>query len=122
MLCRTSNPGARDFQDLSTGDGPLFEAVAKKIVQWNRPNLGVVAGATYPRDLARVRQIVGETTPILSPGVGAQGASPVDALKGANKDGEMALVVSSRGLARAPDPKAAAESLRDDLNKARRKA
>lgn len=120
VLCRTSNPGARDFQDLSTGDGPLFEAVAKKVVQWGRPNLGVVAGATYPRDLARVRAIVGEEVPILIPGVGAQGASPADALKGANKDGEMALVVSSRGIARAPDPKAAAEQLRDELNRARK--
>lgn len=121
VLCRTSNPGARDFQDLSTRDGPLFEAVAKKVVQWGRPNLGLVAGATYPRDLARVREIVGEDMPILVPGVGAQGADPADAMRGANAHGEMALVVSSRGIAKAPDPRKAAEDLRDALQKATRR-
>ena len=119
VLCRTSNPGARDFQDLSTQNGPLFEAVAKQVVRWGKPNLGLVAGATYPRDLARVRQLAGDAMPILVPGVGAQGADPGDAMRGANAAGEMALVVSSRGISRAKDPAEAADALRRKLDAAR---
>ncbi|HEX9037832.1 MAG TPA: orotidine-5'-phosphate decarboxylase [Ktedonobacterales bacterium] len=79
ILCRTSNPGGGEFQDLrvATVDGetqPLYERVAQSVArEWNeRGNCGLVVGATYPDELRQVRQIVGDI-PILVPGVGAQG-------------------------------------------------
>lgn len=75
VLCRTSNPGAGEFQDSTDGAGrPLFEQVAHNVAQsWNRNgNCGLVVGATYPEELRRVRHIAGDL-PILIPGVGAQG-------------------------------------------------
>jgi len=77
ILCRTSNPGARDLQDLAVSDGgvsrPLFEVVAEAANRWDtRGNTGLVVGATYPDELRRVRQICPEMT-FLVPGVGAQG-------------------------------------------------
>ena len=85
LLCRTSNPGARDFQDLPVlaGEGspggeegaarPLFEVVAERARQWNtRGNVGLVVGATYPEELGRLRELCPQMT-FLVPGVGAQG-------------------------------------------------
>jgi orotidine-5'-phosphate decarboxylase len=83
LLCRTSNPGARDLQDLPVlfGEGggqagsarPLFEVVAERAKEWNtRGNAGLVVGATYPEELGRLREICPEMT-FLVPGVGAQG-------------------------------------------------
>jgi orotidine-5'-phosphate decarboxylase len=77
ILCRTSNPGARDFQDLPVATGsasrPMFEMVAEAALRWtSRGNVGLVVGATYPEELGRVRQICPEMT-FLVPGVGAQG-------------------------------------------------
>ena len=78
VLCRTSNPGARDFQDLAVtppygGDTmPLYEWVAMQALAWNDAgNVGLVVGATYPDELRRVRELC-PTLPILLPGVGAQ--------------------------------------------------
>src|SRR5579862_5614550 len=74
ILCRTSNPGARDLQDLQVGGRKLYQVVADLAArEWNsRGNCLLVVGATYPRELAEVREIVG-TMPFLVPGVGAQG-------------------------------------------------
>jgi orotidine-5'-phosphate decarboxylase len=77
ILCRTSNPGARDLQDLAVSDGnrrrPLFEVVAEMAARWNtRENVGLVVGATYPDELRRVRQLCPDMT-FLVPGIGAQG-------------------------------------------------
>lgn len=74
LLCRTSNPGAADFQDLVCGDAPLYEIIASTVAtQWNSAgNCCLVVGATAPEQLQRVRKLVGDM-PILVPGVGAQG-------------------------------------------------
>ena len=75
ILCRTSNPGARDMQDLRRSSGrKLYHAIAELAAQkWNsRGNCMLVVGATYPRELAEIREIVGDM-PFLVPGVGAQG-------------------------------------------------
>lgn len=79
ILCRTSNPGAGEFQDLTMSDAsghakPLYQHVAHAVATtWNtRGNCGLVVGATYPEELRVVREIVGDM-PILVPGVGAQG-------------------------------------------------
>jgi orotidine 5'-phosphate decarboxylase subfamily 2 len=74
ILCRTSNPSARDFQDLAVSSTPLYQIVARKIQEWNtNENCGAVVGATYPEELEMVRSILGESIPILIPGVGKQG-------------------------------------------------
>jgi orotidine-5'-phosphate decarboxylase len=75
VVCRTSNPGARDLQDLDVGGRKLFAVVAElAATRWNsRGNCLLVVGATYPQELAEVRAITGDM-PFLLPGVGAQGA------------------------------------------------
>lgn len=75
VLCRTSNPGAGEFQDLRSHDGStVYETVADRVSSaWNRTgNCGLVVGSTYPSELERVRAIAGDL-PILIPGIGAQG-------------------------------------------------
>src|SRR3972149_5122332 len=73
ILCRTSNRGAIDFQDLCTKALPLYEAVAQKAKEWNiYGNIGLVVGATYPEELKKIRSICPEM-PLLIPGIGAQG-------------------------------------------------
>jgi orotidine-5'-phosphate decarboxylase len=79
VLCRTSNPGASELQDLSVRAGgdvaePLYLSVARRVAtEWNtRSNCGLVVGATYPEELRQIREIVGDL-PILAPGVGTQG-------------------------------------------------
>lgn len=83
ILCRTSNPGGADFQNLKlTGGAPLYLEVARKVALWNRVygNAGLVVGATAPEELAAVRAKIGPEMPILLPGVGAQGGDPEVAL------------------------------------------
>jgi len=134
VLCRTSNPGARDLQDLAVSDGgtsrPLFEVVAEMAARWNaRGNVGLVVGATYPEELRRVRQICPEMT-FLVPGVGAQGgdlaavmANGLDA-----KGGGLIINVSrqvlyaSKGADFAEAAGEAARRLRDDIEAERRRA
>ena len=73
ILCRTSNEGAGEFQDLKIDGEPLYKAVARHVVDgWNEHgNCGLVVGATYPKELKEVRAIA-PNLPILLPGVGAQ--------------------------------------------------
>ncbi len=73
VLCRTSNPGAGEFQDLLVNGEPLYRVVARQVAtSWNKNNnCAVVVGATYPGELREVRGIVGDM-PILIPGVGFQ--------------------------------------------------
>ena len=101
VLCRTSNPGARDLQDLPVGGGRrLYHAVAELAArEWNsRGNCLLVVGATYPRELAEVRAIVGEM-PLLVPGVGAQGGDVAEAVRsGQTSAGTGLLISSSRGI------------------------
>jgi orotidine-5'-phosphate decarboxylase len=74
VLCRTSNPGAGELQDLLVGGEPLFLHLAGLVrAEWNRnSNCGLVVGATYPNELATVRSRA-EDLPLLIPGIGAQG-------------------------------------------------
>ncbi len=75
LLCRTSNPGGDDLQSLHLAAGDrLYERIARLAAgEWNRGGeLGLVVGATYPAELARVREIA-PTLPLLIPGIGAQG-------------------------------------------------
>ena len=133
LLCRTSNPGARDLQDLivsdSSGGGqPLYRHVASLVANtWNtNGNCALVVGATYPHELADVREIVGDL-PLLVPGVGAQGGD-VEAVvrNGKNPSGAGLIVSSSRAILYAgtdEDFAAAArratQTLRDEINRYR---
>lgn len=106
VLCRTSNPGAADLQDLPvTGaDGrtrPLYQHVAEKAVRdWNvNGNLALVVGATWPEQLGEVRAIVGGAVPLLVPGIGAQGGDVEAVLKhGLDADRTGLIISSSRAI------------------------
>ena len=101
LLCRTSNSGARDFQDLVVDGLPLYRRVAARAARdWNTlGNLMLVVGATRPDDLAELRQAHPELG-FLVPGIGAQGADLERALDaGLDARGNGLLVNSSRGIA-----------------------
>jgi orotidine-5'-phosphate decarboxylase len=128
ILCRTSNPGARDLQDLLVGERRLYEVVAQLAANtWNtRGNCALVVGATYPQDLARVRALTGDM-PFLVPGVGAQGADVQAAVShGQTADGAGLMVSSSRAILYAASDaswieaaRMATRSLRDQINQYR---
>jgi orotidine-5'-phosphate decarboxylase len=103
LLARTSNASAGDLQDLRVGPDaePLYRAVARKAMDWDREwgNLGLVAGATYPDELAGLRRLCGDGVPFLIPGVGAQGADARATLaKGADSAGSFAVVNVGRAI------------------------
>ncbi len=120
LLCKTSNPGSGDIQDLTiAGDGgqePLYMHVARLAESWNgRNNIGLVVGATYPEVMAGLRKIVPQMW-FLAPGVGAQGGELEAALEaGLRRDGKGMLVNVSRGIAKAQNPARAAADLRDQI-------
>lgn len=101
VFVHDSNPTAGEFQDLELADGrKVYEVVAQHIcTTWNKTgNVFAEAGATYPKELARVRRIVGDDMPILTAGIGAQGAKP-EVLKGLfGKNKKRLFVNSSRGI------------------------
>lgn len=100
VLCRTSNKGASEVQDLIFGDERLYNIMARNIRTWDQHgNLGAVVGATYPEELGRVREILGPSTPILIPGVGTQGGDLKKVLtNGTNEEGTGVLINVSRGI------------------------
>ncbi len=129
VLCRTSNPGGDDLQMLDVGGERLYERLARLAADnWNRGGqLGLVVGATYPAELARVRAIVGEL-PLLVPGIGAQGGDVQASVQaGQTTDGTGMLINSSRAILYASAGEdfahaaaVAARRTRDDINRYRR--
>lgn len=131
LLCKTSNPGAGDLQDLMVDDGQstvhrprpvaLYEHVAYLAQQWNvADNLGLVVGATHPEALARIRLVAPDLW-FLVPGVGAQGGDLETALRlGLRADGKGLLINVSRGISRAENPAQAAAELRNSIIAIRR--
>ena len=133
FLCHTSNPGARDFQELTVPDGsgggePLYQRIARTIAgEWNADgNCALVVGATFPEELKVIRGIVGDM-PLLIPGIGAQGGD-IEAVvrNGRTADGTGLVINSSRGILYASsgagyaDAAAdAARDLRDAINRFR---
>ncbi|HMO97385.1 MAG TPA: orotidine-5'-phosphate decarboxylase [Tepidiformaceae bacterium] len=112
VLCRTSNPGSREFQErrLETGR-MLYEEVAVTATSW-APNVALVVGATAPAELARVRSLVPETV-LLIPGVGAQGGSATGVVRAAGYQPGKMVVNSSRGILYAGQGPASADAARD---------
>jgi orotidine-5'-phosphate decarboxylase len=100
ILCRTSNAGSGEFQNLQVGDRKLYQIVAERVAgEWNaRGNCLLVVGATYPGELADIRARTGEMT-FLVPGVGAQGGDVDEAVRnGRAKQGAGLVINSSRGI------------------------
>lgn len=127
VLAKTSNPGSGELQNLLVGESqePLYLVVARNVAQqWNtHGNCAIVVGATYPEELKRIREAVGDL-PILIPGIGAQGGD-VEATVKAGKDSHDAgmIINSSRGIIYAstgPDfalaARKATEALRAEIN------
>ncbi|MFM2076371.1 MAG: orotidine 5-phosphate decarboxylase protein [Actinomycetota bacterium] len=96
VLCRTSNPGSGDFQSLLVDGEPLYQRVAGRVAgEWNATgDCGLVVGATYPDELRRVREIVGDL-PILVPGVGAQGGDVAATVTAGRDSSGYGMVISS---------------------------
>ena len=128
ILCRTSNRGAGEFQDLKVNGEHLYKIVAKKVVEeWNmNNNCLMVVGATYPKELQEVRKIAGDMT-FLVPGIGAQGGDVEKTVKaGLNSKKAGMIINSSRGIIFASsgknfDKRARKETkkLRDEINRYR---
>lgn len=124
VLCRTSNPGGGDFQDLVLKNGlKLYEQVAVRMSELNARHGGdriaLVVGATRPSELARVRELVGDM-PLLVPGIGVQGGDVEATVKaGQDSDGFGMMINSSRGIIYAKDMTAAAMRTRDEINRYR---
>lgn len=105
VLVRTSNPGAKDFQDLTVKGAPLCDAVARAVTEWSQgfPEVagygpvGAVIGATWPQELARLRTLLPHAW-LLLPGVGAQGAKVDDLAAAFDQRGLGALINQSRGV------------------------
>jgi orotidine-5'-phosphate decarboxylase len=108
VLCKTSNAGSGELQNLTLANGrTLFQEVAFKASNdWNaNHNVLLVVGATYPAELAQIRQTVGDM-PLLIPGIGAQGGDVEATLKaGLRADGKGLIISSSRGIIYAGDSK-----------------
>ncbi len=105
VWCRSSNPSAKELQDLIVTDPdsgerrPLYEWVAIRASAWNESgNVGLVVGATYPEELLRVRELCPEM-PVLIPGIGAQfGALEESVAHGVDRSGFNAIFNASRGI------------------------
>jgi len=105
VLVRTSNPGAKDFQDLPVGGEPLCDVVARAVTRWGQDlpqahgysPVGAVVGATWPQELARLRALLPHSW-LLLPGVGAQGGKVADLAAAFDRHGLGALVNQSRGV------------------------
>jgi uridine monophosphate synthetase len=132
LLCKTSNAGAGDIQDIPIALDPkparkksgipsrasmyLYEHVAFLAQEWNTGNnIGLVVGATHPEALQRVRAAAPDLW-FLVPGVGTQGGDLETTLRaGLRADGKGLLINVSRGISRAADPAAAAAEMRDAI-------
>jgi len=120
VLCRTSNPGAGELQDLEVDGRPLWEVVATRVRdEWNgNRNCMLVVGATYPAELGRARALCPDL-PFLVPGVGAQGGDVEAVVAGGRDDnGRGLLINSSRSIIFAADPAGQARALRDAIRDA----
>ena len=136
VLCKTSNPGSGDLQDIAvhtaTGNQPLYLTVADRVAEWTErwpATLGLVVGSTWPGQLAEIRERC-PVQPILLPGIGAQGGEIAGSVQvGLDATGSGLLLSASRSVIFAgehagddwvSEVRQAALHLRDEINAARR--
>lgn len=127
--CHSSNPGAKEFQELLIDGKPLYQIVAEKIMKHHgeNPNCMIFMGATYPEQLTEIRKIIGDMT-FLVPGVGKQGGdvkSFVEAGLNSKKAGliinsSRAIIFASNGEDFAKRAREETQKLRDEINKFRK--
>lgn len=121
ILCRTSNPSAGELQDLQINGQPLWKKVAENVRDaWNQhQNCMLVVGATYPAEMAELRQLMGDMT-FLVPGIGAQGGDIAEAVQaGLNAQKRGMIINSARAVLFATNPAQATRELRDSINQFR---
>ena len=121
VLCRTSNPGGSDLQFLEIAGVPLYQHVARLVAEkWDQHGqCALVVGATYPKEIAAVRAIIGNM-PLLVPGIGAQGGDIEATVKaGQTANGTGLIINSGRAILYSTDPRAAAQATRDAINQYR---
>lgn len=128
ILCRNSNPGAKDLQDLQIDGRPLYLHIAEKATkEWNKNgNVLLVVAATYPKELAAIRAVTGDMT-FLVPGVGAQGGdieatihSGIDSTgAGLIINSSRAIIYASPGQDYASAAREIAKQTRDQINQFR---
>lgn len=115
VLCRTSNESAMELQNLRLENGrTLYQQVAYQAAgQWNEHgNLGLVVGATWPKEMSEIRAIVGDM-PFLVPGLGAQGGDAAEVMRrGKTADGAGLIISSSRAIIFASQGEDFAEQVR----------
>ena len=104
ILCRTSNKGAVDLQDLKVDGVPVYMKLAENIIRWHKPGVGAVVGATYLEELEEISRFFVESKkeiPLLIPGVGSQGGSAkevVEVLRNTKNDILIHRINSSSGI------------------------
>ncbi len=121
ILCRTSNSGAGEFQDLIVEGKPIWQVVAESVSKkWNKNNnCMLVIGATYPEEMKKIRSLVDDMT-FLVPGIGAQGGDVKAVMEsGVNSLGLGLIINSARGIIFSEDPKKEAKKLFEEINKYR---
>lgn len=121
VLCKTSNPGSAEFQNLKINKKPLYIKVAERIIAWNGKygNCLLVVGATYPQELKEIRAIAKDMF-FLIPGIGTQGGDLGKTLAyGLDRRKSGLIISSSRGIIFSENPRQEAKKLRDEINKYR---
>ena len=119
LLIKTSNPDSKMFQDLPVDGEPFYLKIAQEIQKWPYENFGIFVGATYPGELKKLREIFPDRI-FLSAGLGTQGAQIKKAVRaGINDRGEGIMFNASRSVLYVEDPQAAAQKLKDEINKYR---
>ena len=104
ILCRTSNKGSVDLQDLKVDGVPVYMKLAENIIRWHKPGVGAVVGATYLDELEEISRFFVESKkeiPLLIPGVGSQGGSAkevVEVLRNTKNDILIHRINSSSGI------------------------
>ncbi len=119
LYLRSSNPSASDFQDIDVYGKPLFQVMAEKVATWKEENYGIIAPATYPKELQILRKIFKDRY-FLIPGIGAQGGDLKKTLEhGLTKQKSGLIINSSRGIIFSENPRDEALRLREEINRYR---
>jgi orotidine-5'-phosphate decarboxylase len=119
ILCRTSNLGASELQDLEVGGNPVWHIVAERVREvWNKNNnCMLVVGATYPEEMKKIRKAAGDMT-FLVPGMGAQGGNLKAVMESGINGERLGLIInSSRGIIFSDAPRDEARKLLEEIRK-----